>query len=382
MNDNTFDQLSRRDAFKLGSGLAAGLAVGGSGVLSTSAFAAPGAAPTGATSLPVSKSFDLNHPSEPVFMHRPAWCETIMQSSGYDHLNQHWYVIQVMYNPDDGVPYATRKKEGDLAITKLSADGATKLGRMYLRGFGHGAQIGVEPTAAGSAPYIWVEYESHPDANETGYGAKVCRIKYLGAPTGQPPRSFHWTSAADKADMDFKDRTPLPGQLPGPGSTVTAPRPFVDIHHRRVMVRFGRNGATQCGVWDLDDAIAAPLGTPLHHVAALPRPTPAYASQGFSFYGSYMYMYEGGKYAAGGPAIVDDLGTTHITKVNLNTGVWERKLTRALKSLTIREPEGMAIKLVPDAAGPGGYRAQLCFGFGSGVSNDHRVNLAYKDLLV
>ncbi|MGX2994862.1 hypothetical protein JNUCC64_11270 [Streptomyces sp. JNUCC 64] len=379
MNENRFDQVSRRGVFKLGGGLAAGLTLGGT-AMATSAAAAPGAAPTGASSLPVSQSFDLDDPSDALFMHKQAWCNTIMQSAGYDHLNDHWYVIQVMYNSGDGVTHPQRKAAGDLAITKLSGDGSTKLGRMYLRGFGHGAQIGVEPTGVGTAPYIWVEYDSVPDSDNVGFGTKLCRIKYLGAPDGQPPRSFHWTSATDKADMNFKDRTPNPALLPGAGATVTNPRPFVDIHHRRVLVRFGRNGATQCAVWDLDDAVAAPLGVPLHHVAALPKPQPAYDSQGFAFYGSYMYLYEGGKYTAGGPTDTTDAGTTHITKVNLNTGAWERKLTRALKSLTMREPEGMAIMLVPN--GTGGYRPRLCFGFGSKPAATYEANIAYKDLLV
>jgi hypothetical protein len=251
---------------------------------------------------------------------------------------------------------------------------------MYLRGFGHGAQIGVEPTAAGSAPYIWIEYDSQPNSEDTGFGTKICRIKYLGPAADQPPRSFHWDDAADRTAMNFKDRTPDPLKLPGAGTTLSAPRPVVDMQHRRLLVRFNRNGQLQCAVWDLDTAVAAPLGAPLHHFADLPRPV--YDAQGFCLYGSYLYMYEGEAYAGGGPTNTEDVGTTHITRVDLNTGVSERALTRALKSLVFREPEGINIMLVPDAARPGAFLPRLAFGFASGESGDRRVNIAFKDALI
>ncbi|WP_137994068.1 hypothetical protein [Streptomyces vilmorinianum] len=371
--------VSRRGLIRLGGGAVAGLVLGG--VTASTAQARIAAEEAAVTALPGSKAFDLSDPSDALFMHKQAWCPTVMQCAGYDHLNKHWYVAQVMYNPGDGVSYATRKLEGDIAITKLSEDGSTKLGRMYLRGFGHGAQIGIETTAKGSAPYIWIEYDSEPNAEgTTGFGTKVCRIKYVGPAADAPPRSFHWDVAADRTAMDFKDRTPDPLKLPGAGSTLTAPRAVVDMHHRRLLVRFNRNGQLQCAVWDLDTAAAAPLGAPLHHFANLPRPV--YDAQGFCLYGSYMYMLEGEAYASGGPTDTTDVGTTHITRVDLNTGVSERALTRALKSLVYREPEGMNIMLVPDPANAGGYLPRLTFGFASGVSGDRRVNIAYKNALI
>ncbi|MFF7182009.1 hypothetical protein [Streptomyces sp. NPDC008121] len=378
--------VSRRGLIRLGGGAAAGLVLGGAAAGTAGATARAGAptgavtAEAGALALPVSPSFDFGDGATALFMHKQAWCPTVMQCAGYDHLNKHWYVAQVMYNPDDGVSYATRKLEGDIAITKLSADGSTKLGRMYLRGFGHGAQIGIEATAAGSAPYIWIEYDSKPNSEKTGFGSRLCRIKYVGPAADQPPRSFHWDDAADRTAMNFKDRTPDPLKLPGAGTTLTSPRPVVDMQHRRVLVRFNRNGQWQCAVWDLDTASAAPLGAPLHHFADLPRPV--YDAQGFCLYGSYIYMYEGEAYTGGGPTNTADVGTTHITKIDLNTGVSERGLTRALKSLEFREPEGMNIMLVPDPARPGSFLPRLTFGFASGLSGDRRVNIAYKDALI
>lgn len=373
------DPVSRRGLIRLGGGAAAALVLGGVAASPAQARSLTGEA--GVTALPGSPSFDLSDGSTAAFMHKQAWCPTVMQCAGYDHVNKHWYVAQVMYNPGDGVSYATRKREGDIAITKLSADGSTKLGRMYLRGFGHAAQIGIEPTAAGSAPYIWIEYDSEPNAaGDTGFGTKLCRVKYMGPAADQPPRSFHWDDPEDRTAMNFKDRTPDPLKLPGAGTTLTAPRPVVDMQHRRLLVRFNRNGQLQCAVWDLDTAVAAPLGAPLHHFADLPRPV--HSSQGFCLYGSYMYMLEGDAYASGGPTDTTDEGTTYITKVDLNTGVSERALTRALKSLVYREPEGMNIMLVPDPARPGGYLPRLTFGFASGESGDRRVNIAYKDALI
>ncbi|NGN69855.1 hypothetical protein G5C51_38955 [Streptomyces sp. A7024] len=326
--------------------------------------------------LPTTKAFDLADPSDPVFMHKSAWCATVMQCAGYDHLNKHWYVAQVMHNPGDGVPYATRLAEGDIAVTKLSADGGTKLARMYLRGFGHGAQIGVEPTAAGKAPYIWIEYDAKTNSDGVGFGQKTCRIKYAGPAAADPPRSFHWDDPEDRTAMDFKDRTPDPTKLPGTGA-LTSPRPVVDIHHRRVLIRYDRDGSQQAAVYGLDNAIAAPLGTPVHHRAGLYKPPVA---QGFCLYGSFMYIYEGTAYQNGGPSNPDDTGSTYITRLDLNTGATTKALTRALKSLTFREPEGMNIMLVP--ATGGGYTPRLTFGFASGATGDRRVNIAYKDALV
>ncbi|MDG4859540.1 hypothetical protein P8605_15505 [Streptomyces sp. T-3] len=365
--------LSRRGLVRLGGGIAAGAALGG--IHSAPAEGAP-LAPAG---LPVSKAFDLDDPSDPQYMHRPTWCPTVMQCAGYDHLNKHWYVAQVMYNPGDGVPYATRLREGDIAITKLSADGATKIGRMYLRGFGHGAQIGVEPTAAGSPPYLWIEYASQANSQGQGFGSKICRIKYLGPPADQPPRSFHWDDAGDRTAMNFKDRTPDPALLPGAGATLTSPRPVVDMHHRRLLVRFDRNGNQQCAVWDLASAVATPLGAPLAHRTNIYKPPVA---QGFCLYGSYMYIYEGTAYTNGGPGDPDDVGSTYITRLDLNTGATTKALTRALKSLTFREPEGMNIMLIPDPAQAGAYLPRLSFGFASGAEGDRRSNIAYKDKLI
>ncbi|MET9323504.1 hypothetical protein ABZX75_25430 [Streptomyces sp. NPDC003038] len=374
--------VSRRGLIRLGGGAAAGLVLGGVGASAARAATTLTDGTALATALPVSKAFDLSDGASALFMHEQAWCPTVMQCAGFDHINKHWYVSQVMYNPADGVSYDTRKLEGDIAITKLSEDGSTKLGRMYLRGFGHGAQIGIEATAAGAAPYIWIEYDSEPNSKNAGFGTKLCRIKYAGAPAGASPRSFHWDDAADRTAMNFKDRTPDPLKLPGAGTTLTSPRPVVDMQHRRLLVRFNRNEQLQCAVWDLDTAVGAPLGAPLHHFADLPTPKPAYDRQGFCLYGSYMYMLEGTEYTDGGPTDTTDVGTTYITRVDLNTGVYERFLTRALKSLVHREPEGMNIMLVPAPARPGSFLPRLTFGFASGVSGDRRVNIAYKDALV
>jgi hypothetical protein len=338
-----------------------------------------GAAAAAPSGLPASRAFDLNDPSQAVFRHRRLWCPSVMQCAGYDHLNRHWYVAQTMYLPGDGVPWATRVRDGDIAVTKLSADGATKLGRMYLRGFGHGAQIGVEPTAAGSPPCLWIEYDSQAGPDGEGFGSRICRIKYLGPPAGRPPRSFHWNDAADRAALQFLDRTPDPARLPGPGATVTSPRPVVDVHHGRLLVRFARNGQVQCAVWALAGATAAPLGAPLAHRTGIFQPR---VPQGFCLYGSYLYVLEGTAYTSGGPQNPDDAGSTFITRLDLNTGGSVRALTRALKSLTYREPEGMNIMLIPDPARPGTFRPRLTFGFASGEPGAREANIAYKDALV
>lgn len=365
-------ELSRRGLMRLGGGTAAGLALGGTG------FPAPAnAAEAGA--LPVSKSFDLHDDVTTLFMHQEAWCAPVMQCAGYDHLNKHWYVTQVMYIPSDDVTQTTRTYQGDICVTKLSADGTTKLGRMYLMGFGHGAQFGVEPTAAGSPPYLWIEYNSVPNTEGVGYGTKLCRIKYMGPPTGSPARHFHWDNAQDQADMNLLDRTPDPLQLPGAGTTLSSPRPVVDPLNKRLLVRFTRNGQRQAAVWDLATAVATPLGAPLLLRENLPMEETL--AQGFCVYGSYMYQLEGKAYKKI-PRDPADEGTTYITKIDLNSSYTERVFTQALMSLDYREPEGMNIMLVPDPAKAGAYLPRLTFGFASGLPGDRKVNIAYKDALI
>ena len=73
-----------------------------------------GAAAAAPSGLPASRAFDLNDPSQAVFRHRRLWCPSVMQCAGYDHLNRHWYVAQTMYLPGDGVPWATRVRDGEL----------------------------------------------------------------------------------------------------------------------------------------------------------------------------------------------------------------------------------------------------------------------------
>ncbi|MET7638535.1 hypothetical protein [Streptomyces sp. NPDC005438] len=359
---------SRRSLFKVGGGAAAGLALAGTGAAVARGVGQGAAADP---QIPVSKAFDLKDPADALLMHKQAWCPSVMQSFGIDHLNGHLYVVQVMFNPDDGVPYSKRRKEGDLAVTKLSLDGSTKLGRMYLRGFGHGAQIGVEPTAKGSAPYIWVEYDSKVNKEgKVGYGQKVCRIKYVGPDTGKPPRSFHWDNDTDRKDMDFQDKMPDLSTLPGSGS-ISSPRAVIDPVNRRLMLRLTRGGGHQAAVYDLDHAAENQPSKLVGFRDKLPQTG---TSQGFCLFGSYAYLLEGNSYKNGGPGDPDDKGNTYITRVDLNTGEKTRELTRALKSLTYREPEGMGIHATDNP--------RLCFAFSSGASNDRRVNIAYKDKLV
>jgi hypothetical protein len=242
---------------------------------------------------------------------------------------------------------------------------------MYLRGFGHAAQIGVEPTAKGSAPFLWIEYDSQVnDEGTTGFGRKLCRLRYLGPATGQPPRSFHWDDADDRADTEFQDKMPDTATLPGSGS-LSSPRAVVDPVHERVMIRFTRGGDHHCAVYDLSHAGPGRPSKPVGFREKLPRTG---TSQGFCLFGSYAYLLEGNAYKNGGPGNADDTGNTYITRVNLNTGESVRELTRALKSLTYREPEGMGI--LP------GTNPRLCFAFASGSDGDRRVNIAYKDALV
>ena len=65
-----------------------------------------------------------------------------------------------------------RSTNGDLCITRLGW-GGTIIGGMYLKGFGHGVSIGVEP--ADTSACLWTETDSVPDGSDTDFGTKIAR---------------------------------------------------------------------------------------------------------------------------------------------------------------------------------------------------------------
>jgi hypothetical protein len=270
----------------------------------------------------------------------------VLQSFAFDNPSGHIYTVQLRSGSAIG--------SGDLCVTKLNLAGR-RLGHMYLRGFGHGEQIGVESAGRGAAPYLWIEHRS-----DNGWGTRLARFRFRNGATLHDGHS------------GIADRTP---RLTG----LSSPRPAIDPWHDRLVVRFRSRGRLRAAVFDLDDAKKGLLDR-AHRLAEVRLPDPdasSQPSQGFALFGEYVYLFHGSAYGRGGSKA--PTGNARLTCVDLNTGqVVERRLTTAFHHLSYREPEGMAIQ-VPSA---GNGQPRLCFGFASGPAGARKASIAYKNLLV
>ncbi|MFE5968953.1 Tat pathway signal sequence domain protein [Streptomyces sp. NPDC056463] len=347
--------LSRRQILRRAGGFTAA-ALTGSLVLTQ--------AGTATAAVAVSKRFDLTDPSDE--WHREILLgETrILQSFGFDNTNKHLYTAQLV-QADRMLPGETRaytgterSTNGDLCVTRLDW-GGNIIGRMYLKGFGHGVSIGVEPS--GNSAYLWTETDSVPDGTNTGFGTKVARFKFANGAVLQP------------------DSAQVTRFTPAPGSTNNTVA--VDPVNNRLVHRHRINGAFRYSLYDLaafKTGTFTPLAT-IDQPAVLTGPT----FQGYTSLGQYLYTLDGTAYTYTQDGTRTSEANSYVTSIDWNTGlVHERRLTKAGESLFYREPEGLAIQ-IPDPAAPSA--ARLHIGLGSEESltqTDKKASFYYKDLLV
>nr|WSW66329.1 Tat pathway signal sequence domain protein [Streptomyces sp. NBC_00995] len=364
--------LDRRQLLKF-AGIGAGaLAVPGIAVAARSALPQAAAAttdvPVGA--VPASKQFDLTGPSEPLLREVKLHETRVLQSFAFDNTRKHTFFVQLV----DGGRTLTgetraytgteRQANGDLCLTRLDTDSGLYLGSMYLRGFGHGVQIGVETTASGS--YVWTETKAVQSADSagvvTGWGSRIARFKFANG-TVLTPESPELTSYALESGTD---RTTV----------------ALDPSYQRLTVRLRVGGVFKFRLFDLA-AFKSGNRTPLAEVTQPADLQPGFTDtfQGFTTFGSQLYLLAGTAYGQSGSVAPD--GNAFITRIDWNTGaVTQQKLTKAGYSLLYREPEGMAVQ-IPDPASP--LAARLCAGFASFTSEtDERktASVYYKQLLV
>ncbi|MFC7830884.1 Tat pathway signal sequence domain protein [Streptomyces sp. NPDC057375] len=325
-----------------------------------------GAAPS---LVPASNRFDLTAPSSMLL--REVWLTgtRVLQSFAFDNVLGHLFTVQLVDGglelPGEEQKYSgsDRTARGDLCLTRMDISGNI-LGAMYLRGFGHGVQIGVESTNAGS--YLWTETHSvrtlNSDGSYTGWGDRLARFKFANGAVLTPD-----SPAVSQHTLE-----------PGVDRTTCT----VDPVNKRLAVRCRVAGVFRYRLYDLADFKSGGRTA----LADVPQPDdlqPGYSDvfQGFASYGGYLYLLAGTAYGNGGSVSPD--GNTYVTCVAWNTGsVTEQELTKAGYSLPFREPEGMAIQ-IPDPDNPQAVR--LCMGFASTVSDTDsrkRASVYYKDALV
>jgi hypothetical protein len=289
-------------------------------------------------SVTAGKRFALPKPSTELLREIQLGGTRVLQSFAFDNTRGHLFTLQLVDGglqlPGETQAYsgADREANGDLCLTRLDTSGRI-LGTMYLRGFGHGVQIGVESTTSGA--YLWTETHNIRTANSdgtyTGWGDRIARFEFTNGTvlTADSPALTPYTLESGV------DRTTV----------------AIDPANNRLAVRCRVSGAFRYRLYDLA-AFKAGGRTTLADVAQPADLQPGYTDtfQGFASYGGYLYLLAGSAYGKDGSVSPD--GNTYLTSVNWNTGALvEQTLTKAGYTLLYREPEGMAIQ-IPDPGNP------------------------------
>jgi hypothetical protein len=301
-------------------------------------------------SVPTTSRFDLTDNAAAVFTKKSLYdTYHVMQSFAWDNSHGYVYTVQVEGSDTAGT-WDQHWANGDLTLTKLSADGTTIAGHMYLRGFGHGVSIGVEPV--GTSVYLWTEVDSVPNSEGSGRGTKLGRFLYSDGTTLD-----HTSSAITKYTLI---------------SGVTQVTPSVDMVAGRLTMRYlTSSNQFRLALYDLASVKAG--GTTALCDIAIPSGLGTF--EGYTSYGSYIYLYTGTAYSDTNPSP----GNTELYSFDWNTGAQiQQAHTDAFGSQIYREPEGMSIQLVSGVP-------RLVFGFSSSVSatDGHRVtSIAYKALMI
>jgi hypothetical protein len=271
------------------------------------------------------------------FRSQPLHDATVMQSFAFDTPNNRLFAAQLRAG--------SGANSGNIALTQLDFAG-NELGYMYLTGFGHAVSIGAE--ASGSTTYLWTETDVDTG---TGRGRQICRFPWQNGKTLTSSAVTKWKPVAA-------------------GTVFT---PAVDQRFGRLGVRHSLSDGMHINVYSLAAARAGDYSTVL---ASFKQPalTPGIDFQGWALYGSYAYFFEGEAY----PGEPDETkATSKLWCYDINAGqLVDSFLTLAGKSLTYREPEGLAVYGSTDAT------ARLYFGFASGLTGDRRANLFYRNTLV
>jgi hypothetical protein len=271
----------------------------------------------------------------------------VLQSFAFDPRNGEIYAVQVE-GTDAAGTWAEHGKRGDLMLSRLSADGDSVLGHMYLRGFGHGVAIGVEVSTAGV--FLWTEVDSHPNTGNSGRGLRLGRFAFV-----------------DGTTLDA--RSPAITKYSLIDGAVSA-TPGLDALHGYLAVRYVIGGRFHVALFQLA-AVKAGDRTPL---ADFICPPDIGTFQGWATWGSQVYFYAGNNYSDTNPPP----GNAMLYCYDWNTGrELQRVRTEVFRNQLWREPEGIAVRT-------NGVRPQLVFGVSSHLpgKNDRTISLAAIDRLV
>ncbi|MFF9198169.1 hypothetical protein ACF09L_23440 [Streptomyces sp. NPDC014779] len=285
-------------------------------------------------SVTVPGQIDIAGPVGKLLHRRPLHNGTVMQSFGIDPVSGDVFVLQIMDGgirlPDEtaALDYPTRKARGDLCLTRLRPTGALA-GHMYLRGFGHGVNLGVENRAG--QIWLWTEAASMPNSKNEGYGTAVVSFSY-----------------ADGDVVDSGTARHTPAHTPDPAARFLTPT--IDHGAGELVLRYTLDGATVFARYDLARATAGEWQELGRIVPAVPADGTDF--QGYTSHAGVLYTLKGQSLDTAPLP-----GNTHLTAFAWDTGAQlDHQHVTAGPGLVWREAEGMAVS-VRDGV------AHLHFGF-------------------
>ncbi|MFF8836253.1 signaling protein [Streptomyces sp. NPDC015130] len=297
--------------------------------------------PTGG--LPDAHRFDLKSaPVDLLGKEIPLNHKRVHQQVAFDPVTGLAYAVQGMPGShllrDETVVLsrAERDARGDLCVNQVAPDG-TVLAVMHLRGFGHGAGLGVEHVD-GTA-WLWLETDADRAAlGSNAHGKHIGRI------------AFQADAIVDAGSELVEVFDPVPGT-----SGVT---PSLDLDHGRIAVRQVTSGTAEYRVYDLA-AFKSRDFTPQHRFPV------KHSTQSWCLYGNFVYQNAGDAYSAANPSP----GNSWWTVYDVNAGVViERIFNTTALELNHRETEAITVRRTPDG------QPQLVFGF---ATQENRLMALY-----
>lgn len=257
----------------------------------------------------------------------------VTQSFAIDFVNNHIYATQV---EDDNTT-------GNIILSKIDFNGKV-LGKMYLKAFGHGNQIGID--RIDGVTKIWVECDGAIASGGSFFGKKVCRFEFINNKTCYNHEGNVYALAPSDSEYVFV---------------------AVNEESDRLGIRYKQNGKFYFEVYSLRSVLN---NTP-QLLAKILRPSSIETSskspnQGFALHANMIYNYEGFSYEQ-----TDNKNNIKISCIDFKgTVLYSQYITHA-PNLSYREPEGLFFRQVDETI------FELYFGITSGATGARKFNI-YK----
>lgn len=257
----------------------------------------------------------------------------VTQSFAIDFVNNHIYATQV---EDDNTT-------GNIILSKIDFNGKV-LGKMYLKAFGHGNQIGID--RIDGTTKIWVECDGAIASGGSFFGKKVCRFEFINNKTCYNHEGNVYSLAPSDSEYVFV---------------------AVNEESDRLGIRYKQNGKFYFEVYSLRSVLN---NTP-QLLAKILRPSTIETSskspnQGFALHANMIYNYEGFSYDQ-----TDNKNNIKISCIDFKGNVLYSQYITHAPNLSYREPEGLFFRQVDETI------FELYFGITSGAAGARKFNI-YK----